>query len=165
VTWPIVPLSSSHVRSNFDCGYSQLDNYLRNFAGQHSRKDIGRTFVALSPGTNLVAGYYTLSASSVEFQRVPEPAQRRLGNYPIPTALLGKLAVNQSHQGNGLGTMLLIDAMRRVTAISSEIAIYALEVHALDERAASFYQKFGFQSFRDNEAHLFLPLATIKALF
>jgi GNAT superfamily N-acetyltransferase len=165
LTWNIEPLDSAHVREAFSCGQPQLDGYIRNYAGQHGRKRFGRTFVAVSPGGKMVAGYYTLSASSVAFEHAPPALQRKLPRYPIPVALIGKLAVDQSAQGQGLGEFLLIDALQRIVEVSEEMAIFAVEVHALNPAAEAFYRKYGFQPFQDRPAHLFLPMATVRQLF
>lgn len=165
MNWVIEPLSATHVRSDFSCGHAPLDDYLRKQAGQHARKAMGRTFAAVRPGQRHVIGYYTLSASSVEFAQAPEALQRKLPRYPLPVALLGKLAVDQTAQGEGLGEYLLMDALRRIVHISAQMAVLAVEVHALDERAKRFYLKYGFQPFLDQPLHLFLPLATVKRLF
>lgn len=163
MSWLVVPLAAGHQRERFCCGVAQLDAYIRNYAGQHARKDVGRTFVALAPGENQVLGYYTLSATSVDFDRVPEALRKKLPRYHLPTALIGKLAVDES--AKGLGELLLLDVLRRIVDVSGEMAIYAAEVHALDQPAATFYARYGFQAFLDQPQHLFLPLATIKQLF
>lgn len=126
---------------------------------------MGRTFVAVTPGDMTVVGYYTLSASSVSFEHAPDELIKTLPRYPLPTALLGKLAVDESVQGQGLGAFLLIEALRRVVEISGQLAVVAVEVHAIDVRAQAFYTRYGFQAFHDQPFHLFLSLATIKKLF
>lgn len=165
MTWRIEALAAHHARQQFSCGVPQLDDYLKALAGQHARKDYGRTFVAVRPGERAVLGYYTLASSSVAFAHAPLELQRKLPRYPIPVALLGKLAVDTSMQGKGLGEHLLMDAMHRVARVAGEIALFALEVHALNATAERFYKRYGFQPFLDQPGHLFLPLATIRALF
>jgi GNAT superfamily N-acetyltransferase len=165
VNWAIEALSGTHVRDHFRCGQSSLDDYIRKFAGQHSRKNVGRTFVAVAPGARQVLGYYTLSSSSVAFEHAPPKIQQKLPRYPIPVALLGKLGVDQSVQGQGLGGFLLMDALQRIVEVAEEIAIFAVEVHALNASAEAFYLKYGFQPFQEQPSHLFLPLVTIKNLF
>ena len=158
-------LASGHDCGEFRSGNPHLDDYLRKYAGQHGRKHMGRTFVAIAPGEKRVLGYYTLSASSVSFEHAPDELINKLPRYPLPTALLGKLAVDESVQGQGLGAFLLVDALRRVVHISGQMAVVAVEVHAIDARTRAFYARYGFQAFRDQPSHLFLPLATIQKLF
>jgi len=165
VIWNVEALTAAHERGGFSCGHEPLDLYIREYAGQHARKFFGRTFVAVRSGSPRVLGYYTLSSSSVAFERAPEPLKRKLPRYPLPIALLGKLAVDQTVQGQGLGGFLLMDALRRIADISTQMGIFAVEVHALSEQARAFYEKYGFQSFRDTPSHLFLPVATFKQLF
>lgn len=165
MTWRVEPLTGEHDCSRFHSGSPQLDDYLRQYAGQHTRKNMGRTFVAVTPDETRVLGYYTLAASSVSFEHAPDELIKKLPRYPLPTALLGKLAVDESVQRRGLGAFLLVDALRRVVEISGQLAVVAVEVHAIDARASTFYARYGFQVFRDQPSHLFLSLATIKKLF
>mgnify|MGYP000856808223 CR=1 FL=1 len=165
MNWLVEPLSATHDRSQFRCGHSVLDEYLRKLAGQHSRKDMGRTFVAVFSGQSRVIGFYTLAASAVEFAHAPEALQRKLPRYPIPVALLGKLAVDNSVRGQGLGEFLLMDAFHRIVEVSQQMALLAVKVHAWDEAARGFYLKYGVQPLLDHPLHLFLPLATIRPLF
>lgn len=158
-------MAAEHNRLAFSCGQEPLDAYIRKFASQCASKDIGRTFVAVAPGNKSVLGYYTLSSSSVAFANIPAPIQQKLPRYPIPVALIGKLAVDQSMQGQGLGAFLLMDALHRIAGVAEQVAIYAVEVHALDKFARDFYLKYGFRSFTDDPHHLFLPMATVKKLF
>jgi len=165
VNWRIEALAASHERGNFTSGIAQLDLYIQKFARQHSRKDMGRTYVAVEPISPQVLGYYTLSASSVSFASAPKSLQSRLPRYPLPTARIGKLAVDRAVQGQGLGEFLLLDALRRTVDVAGKMAIFAVEVDAIDGRAKAFYVRYGFQSFEGRSLHLFLPVASIKSLF
>ena len=165
MTWVVEPLDATHLRDSFDCGQQTLDDYIRKYAGQHARRNFGRTFVAVSPGSKQVSAYYTLSSSSVAFEHAPASLQRKLPRYPLPAALLARLAVDRTTQGCGLGQSLLIDAFRRIVEASESMAIFAVEVHAIDTQAAAFYTRYGFQPFQDRPTHLYLPLATVKKLF
>jgi len=155
----IEPLNNTHNRSGFQCGVPSLDNYLKKQAKQDLKRRISRVFIAVtteSPAT--VVGYYTLSILSIELNRLPEEVARKLPRYPIPAALIGRLAVSQRAQGSGVGKMLLMDAIKRTLSVSNEIAIYAMVVDAIDEQAERFYQQFGFLSLRVQNRRLFLPL-------
>lgn len=156
----ITLLSAEHGRGQFDCGEPALNEYLKSYAGQHARKDQSRTYVATENDGNRVWGYYTLSSSSVEFSIVPE----KLPRHPIPTVLLGRLAIDQEKHGQGLGSVLLADALKRVVAVSDQVAIYAIVVDALHEQAKQFYRHFGFRELLDDPLHLFLPLREAKKL-
>jgi GNAT superfamily N-acetyltransferase len=156
----IEPLSSKHDRSTFDCGEPSLNTYLRQYAKQNDEKGLGRTYVAVTPGETRIEGYYTISTGAVTFEQVPE----KLPRYPIPVVHLGRLAVDLQTQGKGLGEILLIDALKRAGQASKQLGIYAVEVHALNERARSFYLKYGFTPLLDDELHLYLPMRTILRL-
>ena len=156
----IVPLSDHHDRSGFDCGEPPLNTYVHRYAGQHDRKGFGRTYVAIHEASLIVKGYYTISSGSVSFDTVPE----NLPHHPIPIVLLGRLAVDQSTQGRGLGAMLLIDALRRAQVVADQLGIYAVAVEAINDRAQHFYLKYGFKPLRDDRLHLYLPLKIIRKL-
>lgn len=135
-----------HRVDSFTCGHEVLDRWLRARAGQSQRRDAARTFVAAATdGT--VAGYYTLIAAQVRHEAATGPVARGMSRYfPIPVALLARLAVDRRYQGMGLGRSLLLDALRRVIRASDELAVRAITVDAIDEHAASFYRRFGFES-------------------
>lgn len=155
-----VTLTPEHDRSAFACGESALDDYLRHQASQDLRRRIARIFVAIEHGRGALAGYYTLSAASFSRERLPEALAKRLPHYPVPAAIIGRLAVAQVHQGRGLGTLMLADAVKRVLRASESLAIHALVVDAKNDRARAFYERHGFASFIDLSSRLFLPLDT-----
>jgi GNAT superfamily N-acetyltransferase len=163
--WPIGRLDRSHDRSTFECGKPPLDDFLRERVTQYEKRNLGRTYVALVPDTARVAGYYTLASGAVTFDNFPPKASRKLPRHPIPVALLARLAVDRSMHGRGLGVALLMDAFDRCLTLAAELAIHAVEVHALDEDAAAFYRKYGFVPLLDDPLHLYLPMATIERAF
>lgn len=154
----IEALGKRHKRENFDCGEESLNEFLKKYARQNSKKGFGRTFVACSPNETEVLGFYTLSSGSVSFEIVPE----KLPRYPIPTAHLGRLAADLKMRGQGLGELLLIDALKRAVLVAGELGIYAVELYALNETAKKFYLKYGFIPLEDDEKHLYLPIETLK---
>ncbi|MDX9910532.1 MAG: GNAT family N-acetyltransferase [Phycisphaerales bacterium] len=163
-TWSIEELASDHNRAGFSCGHESLDDFLRKFASQNLRAGITRTFVALRPGERTVRGYYSLAAGSVHFDHLTEEQRKRLPKYPVPVALLGRLAVDRGAQGQGLGPLLLMDAFQRIARAEREVAIYAVSVHAIDDAAKRFYLKYGFTELADDPRHLFIPMATVRKL-
>ena len=160
----IEPLGSHHDRSTFSCGEPALDAYLRRQASQDVRRRVAQVFVAVGDDPGSIAGYYTLSAASFHKSELPQALAKRLPHYPVPAAVLGRLAVDQSRQGRGLGEVLLLDAIRRVVRASTEIAVYAMIVDAKDSRAQAFYERYGFRVFADEQHRLFLPLETFEKL-
>lgn len=153
-------LSSAHDRGQFDCGEPALNEYLQRFAGQHDRKGLGRTYVAVDPGETVVKGYYTISSGAVSFEDVPE----NLPRYPIPVVLLARLAVDRSARGHGLGAMLLIHALKKAEEVSEQLGVHAVAVDALNEAARAFYLKYGFTELLDDPLHLYLPMRKIRQL-
>ena len=155
-------LSDDHNRGEFSCGKPSLDSYFHFQAKQHAKKGISRTFVICSGTDPKVLGFYTLVASSVAFEELPKALSKKLPKHPIPSILLARLAVDQSCQGRGIGSGLLMDAFTRAVDISLQLGVYGIHVHALDADAASFYSKYGFAPLPDQERHLFLTVETIR---
>jgi len=164
VNWTIRRLEKSHHRADFDCGQPSLNDWLRERAGQFDRRDLSRTFVATRPDQVVVVGYYAISTHRVIYDALPWSEAKGLPRLDVPVVLLGRLAVDRSVQGKGLGALLLVDALRRSVKISEQVGIRAVEVDALDESARKFYRKFGFRSLLDDPRHLFLPMHEIRQL-
>jgi GNAT superfamily N-acetyltransferase len=134
---------AGHERSGFASGSHALDRYFREQVTQDIRRRVATCLVGLDEA-NEVAGYYTLSSSSVGLNELPAEYARKLPRYPsVPATLMGRLAVAKTHTGRGLGSALLADALHRAT--HSGIATYALLVDPKDEGAARFYEHFGFE--------------------
>lgn len=126
------------------------------------KRRISRVFVATESDTpGIIIGYYTLSTLSIELGNLPGSLARKLPKHPIPAALIGRLAVSQNAQGYGIGKMILIDAIKRTLAVSNNIAIYAMVVDAINEKAQQFYEQFGFTQLSSESQRLFLPLKSI----
>ena len=156
-------LASHHNREAFDCSVESLNVYLKRFARQNADKNLGLTYAAVAaPEDPLIAGYYTLAAGSVTRADLPESG---LPNYPIPSALLGRLAVDKTQQGKGIGGLLLIDALQRAAASSTALGLFAVEVLALDEAARAFYLRYGFAPMTDDPLHLYLSIKAVRKMF
>jgi GNAT superfamily N-acetyltransferase len=162
--WRFEPLDKSHERTGFASGAPELDRYVRELASQDVRRDIARVFVAVQAGSPVVRGFYSLGASSFAREKLAAEQARRLPHYPVPAALLGRLAVDEGMQGKGLGAALLMDALNRVLLASQTLAVHAMIVDARDGAAAAFYRKYGFIPFADNQHQLMLPMATLRQL-
>ena len=159
-----VPLDSSHNKENFDCGKPLLDDYLHKQAKQDVKRRLSACFVL--PDENEIKGYYTLSTASVERRLLPREIIKKLpSSYnDLPTILLGRLAVSKSYQGQGLGEMMLMDALKRSYFISGQVGSMAVIVDPLDEEAVKFYERYDFVLLPDS-GKMFLPMATIAQLF
>ena len=159
------PLGPAHLRGAFSCGVEALDHYLRKQASQDVKKRVALAFV-LTPDGKTVAGYYTLSQHAVELDAIPDRLAAKLPKYPfVPATLIGRLAVSNQFRGQGLGELLLMDALNRCLSGSKQVASAAVIVDAKDGRAAAFYKKYGFIELPKTPKRLFLPMATIEKLF
>jgi ribosomal protein S18 acetylase RimI-like enzyme len=155
-------LSRRHDRATFRSGNHELDGWFHRQAGQADlRSESARTFVLLDG--DRVIGFYSLAAFGVAADEPPEDLLRGQPRYPVvPAVLLARLAVDASCQGRGLGERLLADAVRRVIAATEHVAVVLLVVDAVDDTAAGFYERYGFQ--RSAGAGRLRLLARVKDL-
>lgn len=163
IQWIFAPLDKSFNKSAFDCGKSQLNEYLKKYAWQNQKQRYSITFVVKIENSQKILGYYCTSASSIEFANIPDSLNRKLPKYPAPVMLIGQLAIDKKMQGKGLGKLLLMHALSRAVRISSEMGIFAVRVDAMDQQAKDFYLKYGFIPLKDAEFSLILPIKTIIA--
>ena len=158
-------LNKNHNRSSFDCGVDKLNQYLKNIARQHLNKGISRTFVLLESSTPAeILGFFTLASCEVHVEKLPSQYAKK---YPAraTAAKLARLAVSRGRQRQGLGTLMMINAIARVIIVSEHLGIIGFFVDAKDEAAKKFYQQFGFISLPDNPLELFLPLETLRQAY
>jgi GNAT superfamily N-acetyltransferase len=156
-------LANQHNVAGFRCGHDALDDWLlRQARGSEGRS--ARTYVVTT--ADRVVGYYCLAAGSISRVALPSAALRRNQPAVVPIVLLGRLAVDLTFAGRGIGGALLKDAIKRGLAAAEIIGARAILVHAIDERAALFYRKFGFVPSPTSQTDLLLPLETfVRALF
>lgn len=142
----------------FDCGQPPLDEYIRRYASQDIRRNVARVFVVTPEGdTRCLAGFFTLSAGSVNCADLPDAFARKLPRYPVPVALIGRLAVDTNFQGKGLGSILLAEACKKVAQAGATLAVAGIVVDAKVESVADFYKHFGFLPFPGRSDRLLLP--------
>jgi predicted GNAT family N-acyltransferase len=160
----IEPLGPQHDRAAFSCGVVALDQYLQNQASQDIKKHLAAVFV-LTPDSKIIAGYYTLSNYSVRLDEIPEALAGKLTRMPeIPAALIGRLARSLNHKGQGIGELLLTNALKRSLETAKQMASWAVIVDSKDKKATDFYKKYGFIEIPNRENRLFLPMTTIAKL-
>ncbi len=159
-------LSSQHRKALFSCGKALLDGYLHHQAKQDIKRKLSVCFVLPAQDASVVRGYYTLSNGSIPLSLVPATIRRKLPESytAIPITLLGRLAVGQQFQGQGIGKLLLIDALRRCFELSKSMGSFAVVVDPLDKDAENFYAAFGFEKLPDS-GKMFIPMQTVKQLF
>ena len=159
------PLGPHHDRAAFSCGIQQLDTYLKTQASQDIKKNLGAVFILTSDGKT-IDGYYTLSQHSVQLDTIPEAIARKLTRHrDMPATLIGRLARSLAVAGTGAGEMLLMDALKRILDSSQQVASWAVIVDAKDEKAAAFYEKYGFVRFPTIPNRLFMPIETVARMF
>ncbi|MFA5647774.1 MAG: GNAT family N-acetyltransferase [Bacteroidales bacterium] len=159
-------LNSNHRKKEFSCGKEMLDNYLHKQANQDIKRKLTACFVLNDKETDLLKGYYTLANNSLSQNLIPAEFLKNLpASYKsIPTTLLGRLAIDNRFQKQGVGKLLLIDALKRSYETSKSIGSFAVVVDPIDESAERFYDKYGFIKLPDS-GKMFLPMNTIKTLF
>jgi GNAT superfamily N-acetyltransferase len=159
-----VPLNPSHKRENFNCGKPLLDSYLHKQAKQDVKRMLSACFIL--PNANEIKGYYTLSTAFVERRLLPQEIIKKLppSYSDLQAILLGRLAVSKNYQGQGLGEMILMDALKRSYFTSMQVGSMTVIVDPLDEEAIKFYERYDFTLLPDS-GKMFLPMATIAQLF
>ena len=158
------PISKVHDRDAFDCGEPALNEFLRRHARQSHANGGAKTFVATPLGEEgRVLGFYSLSPASIDYPRTPVLAKKGLARYDVPVFRLGRLAVDLTLQGQGLGGQLLMAAGRRCIRAAAEVGGVALLIDAKNDRVAGWYETYGAISLLDAPMSLVLPLATIEA--
>lgn len=163
MNFQIRALDSSVNTDVFQCGRESLDDYIRRYASQDVRRNVARVFIATPENDpQLLAGFFTLSAGSVTCSSLPAALARKLPHYPVPVALVGRLAVDAKFQGKGLGSILLADACQKVSQASAVLAVVGIIVDAKDVAAVAFYEHFGFISLPGQADRLILPAATFQ---
>lgn len=152
-------------KTGFTCGNPELDRYLQTQASQDIKKKVAVSYALTERGKTALLGYYSLATIGIFPGELPESLIKKLPKYPmLPGVLLGRLAVDEKYKGQGLGSLLLIDALERSLAVSKQIGIVAVIVDAINDLAVEFYKYFGFLEFSDCKSRLFIPLNSLKKL-
>lgn len=156
----IQALCSTHDCKAFDCGTPPLNEWLVKMASQQQRRNIARSFVLIDVSApERVLGYYTLTVSEIGRSAFPDQ-----NKYPrqVPIVKLGRFAVDKNRHGQGLGEMLLLNALERIAEVSLQAGLAAVMVDAKDAGVATFYQRFGFLPSPENPLQLFLPIKSLQ---
>jgi GNAT superfamily N-acetyltransferase len=139
------PLDADHDLDGFDCGVESLTVWLTEHARGPVAGGSARVFVTVDAEQQRVCGYYALAAAAVAHAQATERARRGQPRHPIPAVLLARLAVDASVQNRGIGAWLLQDAMLRALSASEAVGMRVLLVHAVNDTARSFYERWGFE--------------------
>jgi GNAT superfamily N-acetyltransferase len=166
------PIEPADVKAGFTCGKHPLDDYFARHAVANDAAGISRAYVLRrgsdAPATfPAVLGFYTLSMALADSAQVAKVLEKKLPKYPMPVALIGRLAIEQRAQGRRLGEKLLMDALRRVVDAASILGCTGIIVDAKDEDAERFYAKYDFVTVTDEgwPRRMFLPIGTARAAF
>jgi predicted GNAT family N-acyltransferase len=153
---------AKHDRNRFNCGIEALNNYLKVMASQQAKKDNSRTFVLEDDNDNShIIGFYTLTMTTIDLKALPNKLQNK---YQSSTSggLIARLAIDERYKGQGFGEWLLINALRKLLAVSDSVAFPVVIVDAKDD-AKYFYERYGFQAFQDAENKLFITIPDVRA--
>jgi GNAT superfamily N-acetyltransferase len=156
------PLRPHHSLEGFDCGKPALNDWLLRHAQQAQSSGSAKTFVVAED--DRVAGYFSLTVGQVDTLEAPERLRKGMGQCPVPVVILARLAVDQRYRGRGLGAGMLKDAIRRTLLIAEQAGVRALLTHPIDEDAARFYRRFGFEASPLREQQLLLLLKDARHL-
>ncbi len=156
-------LNKGHLTAEFDCGNNDLNEFLTDFALTNNKTGSAQTYV-IADDSKKVVGFYCLAAGSVLHENASERVAKGMPGHPIPIMLLGRLAIDLSAQGKGLGKALLKDALLRTNQAADIAGIRALLVHAKDEKAKAWYEKFDFEPSPTETFHLYLLMKNLRAL-
>lgn len=157
------PLTSDHVLEGFDCGVESLNSWLAKHALQAMGAGTARTFVVVDAEQGRVVGYQAIAVASIAPADAMARAAKGVGRHPIPAALLARLAIDLTAQRQGLGAWLLRDAMLRTLHAAEEVGIRVMLVHAFDNGARAFYERFGFEASPTDPLNLQILLKDVRA--
>lgn len=158
-------LTTKHEKETFDCGKAPLNSFLRQYAVSNNERGLSRVYVAVRGTEQKVLAYYASSTGTFLRDHLPPDDQTGLPRYPLPTAHLGRLAVDLSSRGQRLGELLLFHFLKTASKVAERIGVFAADLFAKDDDAKRFYLKYGFIPLQDNPFHLYLPMTTVRAMF
>lgn len=162
--FPIIPLDESHIVNDFRSGEPSLDDWLHKYALANQLMHSSRTFVLIEPGSPQVLGYYSLTVASIQRQEATKGARSGIPQaYDIPAVLLARLARDEKHKHKGLGPLLLADAVLRTIRMSQDAGVRVLAVHAINDKARSWYLAHDFQPSPIHDRLLMLSVPDLLA--
>lgn len=161
-----------HDRSTFDCGESELNHFIQTQAAKHMEIGISRTMllpgsIPLPNGKYPIFAFYTIAPSSIKREHLPKILAKKLPHYPVPVFLLAQLAVHRQYQEKGLGKITLTKALEYLWGINYQMRAFAIVVDCLNEKAKSFYLKYGFEVMYhyNGKIRMFIPMKVVSKLF
>ena len=155
-------ISSEHILENFDCGEASLNDWLKKRAVKNDLGDASRTYVVCCDNT--VVAYYSLHLGCIQHSEAVRKIKRNMPD-PIPAIVLGRLAVDELHQGKGLARALIKDMFLRAIQVSDLAGTKAVLVKALNDKVTDFYQSFGFVQSKTDSLLLMKAISEVRASF
>jgi GNAT superfamily N-acetyltransferase len=156
-------LRREHPRKAFRCGAEAVEQWLAARALQNQEKHLSVTRILLD-SSDTIAGYYTLATGQVEFADLPAEVVKRLPRRALPVAVLAWLGVSTAHQGQGLGRLLLAQALRDCYEAGKTFAFIAVVLDCIDDAAKAFYQHWDFAELPGHPYRLFLSAKRLEAM-
>ena len=161
---------AKHDRTAFSCGAPRIDNFLKRTAKKHQVGGFTRVWVAVAPESPRILGYYAISGHAIEAADLPPQLTKNAPNHGfVPSAYLSTFGVESAIQGQGLGRVLLADALKRILGVSAQMGIVAIVLDVLDdgdveavEKRKRFYTGFGFTPFPSHPMRMFLPIKSVR---
>ena len=160
MTNEIVALSGLYNTSDFNSGEPSVDNWLISTARFSQNENLAQTFVMVDE-RNQVFGYYALCSAAIHRNELAKPLKKHGFPSMIPLILLARLGVDRRHQSKGIGAKLLSDAFSRCLAVSANVAVHGVLVHALNDALKGYYRGYGFIDLPNLPSSLILPIKII----
>ena len=161
-----------HDRASFDCKEAELNTFIRTLASKHMKSGISKTQVlpaTISLPTNLlpICSFFTVAGSTIKREELPHAQGKKLPAYPVPVFLIAQMAVHDTYQGQGLGQLTLIQALKYLLSVNEFMPSYAVIVDCLNRDAEKFYAKFGFIELCQHKGRtrLYLPMKAVIGVF
>lgn len=164
VQFIVEPLDpAKHRRDTFDCGVEALNDFLQTRARREMEVGTSACFVMVPQSAPAqIAGFYTLSAASIQRTELPEGLLKKLPRYAVlPATLLGRLARALEWKGQGVGNRLMLSALSRAVSAAQEVASWAVVTDPKDHNAHRFYESFGFRALTPER--MFIPMKDVAA--
>ncbi len=161
----------AHDRTAFSCGVPQIDNYLKLTAKKGSKADVVRVWVIVATD-NKIAGFYGINMHAIDVKEMPAAyAKKAMKHGTLPAAFIAMIGVDETQQGNGIGSVLMADALSRIARVSNDIGTCVVVLDVFDDgdadtvaRRKTYYEEFGFIALPDQPLRLFMPVQTAREL-